>query len=166
MTEKTPYGQSTYVAKTQLENDSCAIAYPLVLNQGQDAVAVTEVNIAAGNVLQGSSDTDAGSLITIPAGGTWKGTITLAASVAGGLTAVTATPAVTVQGTGATPPSGSVVAQLALYVPALLAVTVGASAAVTSGTLTVVAGASNSCTLQLNFNNAHIAAAQANGYLM
>lgn len=110
------------------------------------------------NFLGGRATTDGGTLITIPAGSTWRGSVCLSAL---GDSAGTFYPDVTVQGATADPPAGTPVISVLAF-----GAVVGLVPEVTTGSTTdviVMAGASNA-TLQLNFNSTTAAVATAIGY--
>jgi hypothetical protein len=119
-------------------------------------------------VLAGSATTNGATIITVPAGQTWRGSVTLSAalSAAIGVGALSASPSVTVQGTGAVPASGTVLTQLTLSTPAVAAlalVGLGLTDSREAGEVKVTAPAGNAVTLQLNTGSATGAAAQAHG---
>lgn len=160
-----PTGTSNQSAVDAMGNVSVAVDEPLIQNQQQNAVATFGVVPASGNILQGESHINAGTILTIPAGKTWTGFIQVSGSVNGGLGAVNALPNVTVQGATAIPIAGSILNECALSTPALLGVGVGVAAPGSPMPATVYAGAS-SATLQLSFGGATLAAGVANGYLI
>jgi len=109
-----------------------------------------------GDVVCGSRTT-AGTIITIPAGRQWCGSIMISASAT---TAGTATPTVTVTGTNASPANGTVVNRLSITGLALS--TVADSAMID---LIAFAPAGNDVTLEFATGGAASAAVVANGFL-
>lgn len=125
--------------------------------------------VAAANVLVGRATADAATIITVPAGRVWRGTVALSAAMgtAAAVAGVTATPTVSVAGTGVTPAAG-VVLGLALR-------TGGGAATGTVGTnsqgsvslpLTVIAPSGNEVTVTLQTGGATVASATASGELL
>jgi hypothetical protein len=139
-------------------------------NQSAIAVFTEEVAPTAANILTGTSSTDAGTIITVPANRIWKGSLTLSGTVtvaAGANAAVTANPNVTVTGATATPAATTIVNQLMIDVAANLAGGTNGSSACDTATvpnLVIVAGTS-AATLQLHTGSASHASATAAGYL-
>lgn len=124
---------------------------------------------AAANILVGSATADAATIITIPAGRAWKGTVVLSAALgtAPAVAGATADPTVSTAGTNVVPAAG-VVLRTALR-------TGGGSAAATVGTnsqgtasipLTVIAPPGNAATLTLQLGGATAASASASGELL
>lgn len=118
----------------------------------------------------GVATVDNGVLITVPAGGTFQGSLALTGSLAAGALsgALNAGPSVEIHGANAEPANGSVLAKLALATPvigllALLGVTSGTSIVIPN--INVTAPAGNSVDLKLHYNSATVAAATINGYL-
>lgn len=106
-------------------------------------------------IRSGSTTTNGGTIITVDAGKTWRGSITLSTSLSAsiGLASKQATPTVTVQGTDADPTSGTVVAGVSVTTPAvsllsLLGVTSNAN--INQSSVIIKAPAGNAVTLQLN----------------
>lgn len=104
-----------------------------------------------------SATTNNATILTIPANSIWRGSITLAATLAvsGGGTAQTDYPKVVVSGSGGTWNDGDVVTGLALFVPAVgvTAVTGStATATISTGEIQVQSRA-NPMTLKLSFNS-------------
>lgn len=109
---------------------------------------------AAADILNGQINA-IGTIITIPAGRTWRGSITIAGSVsvAPGGAAVVAVPNVKVNGAGAVPTAGVIVAILPLTVPAVGATATNGSAlsgSVTIPTLVAIAPANNAITVDFD----------------
>ncbi len=105
-----------------------------------------------------ASGTTTGTILTVPAGIVWSGELFMSASVA---LAATATPSVTVSGTGANPDSGTVVHRLSLTGLALTTVH-------GSGTISiiVVAPPGNAVTLEFATGGATSATIVANGFFV
>lgn len=106
-------------------------------------------------IRSGSTTTNGGTIITVDAGKTWRGSITLSTSLSAsiGLASKQATPTVTVQGTDADPTSGTVVTGVSVTTPAvsllsLLGVTSNAN--INQSSVIIKAPAGNAVTLQLN----------------
>lgn len=99
-----------------------------------------------------------GTVITVPAGRWYTGTISLSASVA---VAGASNPVVTVNGAGAGPASGSVVARLNVAGLALTTVT-------SSNTVDVLVGAPNANAVTLDFTAGAngVSSATINGFLL
>lgn len=131
------------------------------------AVAVAP---AAANVVAGRATVDAATIITIPAGRTWKGSVSLSGALgtAPAVAGATATPTVSIAGVGAVPAAGAIVG-LALRTGGGVATgTVGtnAEAATTIPEVTVIAPAGNAVTLTLQLGGATAASASAIGVLV
>lgn len=109
------------------------------------------------DVLCGSR-TSTGTILTIPAGRQWCGSILISASLTG---LGSATPSVTVSGSGANPVDGSVVHELSLN--ALLSVASTDSATVD---LIAFAPAGNDITLEFATGGATSASVVANGFVI
>lgn len=125
--------------------------------------------IPAADVVVGRATANAATIITVPAGRIWRGTVVLSAALAtaAATAGATASPTVSVAGAGATPAAG-VVLGLALA-------TGGGAATGTVGTnsqdsvvvpLVVVAPAGNAVTLTLQTGGATTASATASGDLI
>jgi hypothetical protein len=121
-----------------------------------------------GTYIAGSSTTDGGTVLTIPAGEAFfQGTITLSAAQ-NGLTGGSASvnyPSVTVEGGLAFYSPGDVMAQVAVAAPAInllsLLGTSNSNSVVVP--VTVISAASEAATLKLNFNGASGVCAAASG---
>ena len=124
---------------------------------------------AIANIVSGRATADAATIITIPAGRTWKGKVTLAASLSAALNtaAVAAVPTVSIAGAGATPAAGAILGR-PLHVPLSTATaTNGSYVAGTADTdLIVTAPAGNAVTLTLQLGGATAASATAAGVLL
>lgn len=122
---------------------------------------------APGNILCGLATASGGTIITVPAGRIWIGTVTISASaiVASGGAAVTASARVSVLGAGANPPAGDYV-RLDLVSPAslLAAIGTGCNSSI-SAPLIVAAPVGNSVELRLNSTNCAAQSASACGVL-
>lgn len=146
---------------TPLSRVNIADDYPL---------SVKDVVPDVGNILSGSTSTDNGTLITIPAGRIWRGQVSLAATVriASNTAASLATPRVTVVGAGATPANGTALAGLAIGAPqtllGALAGTVDSSAMRVD--IVVAAASGQSADLRLTLNGSSNAFAVACGILV
>lgn len=123
------------------------------------------------STLTGVTTTDGGAIITIPAGKQFVGSVTLAGTLAAGpgVGAALSTPNITVEGTGADPAPGSVVAQLALASPtinilSLLGVT--STDSVTTPQVIATAPPGNAITLKLHTSSATQCSAVAVGGLV
>lgn len=119
-------------------------------------------------VLAGSATANGATIITIPAGQTWRGSISLSAGLVGGIGsgALNATPSITVQGTNASPASGTSLDQLAMSTPAIGALSllgVGITDSREKNGVEVTAPAGNAVTLQLNTGSATSACGIASG---
>lgn len=111
------------------------------------------------NTLAGKSTTDGGTVITVPAGMSWRGSVTLSAL---GDSAGTFYPDITVQGTGADPASGSPVISVLAF-----GAVAGLVPEVTTGSvadIVLFAPAGNAITLQLNFHGTVAAVGTACGF--
>lgn len=119
-------------------------------------------------VFSGMATTDGATIITIPAGKTWRGSITVSASLAAqpSLGATTVIPTVTIHGTNSDPDDGSVLAAVAVSTPPvnlLSLLGVSSTNTVNQSGVTLKAPASNSVTLQLNTTSPAVTVAVANG---
>lgn len=122
----------------------------------------------AASILAGVATTNGGTIITVPAGQTWMGTVTLSASVlvAVGGAAVSASARVSTAGTGVLPAAGDYL-RLDLGAPAAGTALAGSSANNgVAGTMVVTAPSGNSVTLVLNTTNTTTQSASAMGYLV
>lgn len=111
------------------------------------------------NTLAGKSTTDGGTIITIPGGMSWRGSLCLSAL---GNSAGTFYPDITVQGTNADPASGSALISVVAFGAA-----VGLVPEVTTGSIAdvvVYAPVGNAITLQLNFHGTVAAVGSACGF--
>lgn len=106
-------------------------------------------------IRSGSTTTNGGTIVTIDAGKTWRGSITLSTSLSAsiGLASKQATPTVTVQGTDSDPVPGTVVTGVSVTTPAvsllsLLGVTSNAN--INQSSVVIKAPPGNAVTLQLN----------------
>jgi len=120
------------------------------------------------SILSGSSTTDQGTIITIPAGKWWRGSISISSSLSAGINvgAQQATPTVTIQGTNSDPVNGSVMAAVSLSTPAvgllsLLGVTSNQSVCQVGIALQAPPG--NSVLLRLNSPSSTVTIAVAHG---
>lgn len=118
----------------------------------------------------GSSITNNGTIISIPPGTRWIGSVALSAALSGaiGSGATQATPAVVVSSTGTVdPPTGTVLARTALSTPAIGALSlvgVGSTNSVVLPTAVVYNyDASVTANVVLQFNSATVAAAVMTG---
>lgn len=117
----------------------------------------------------GNSTTDNGTIITIPANARWTGSVTLSATLAAATvgSVTPAYPTVTIEGTGADPAPGTIVAQLALATPLINIVTLLASPSTDTTTTPVVTVSTYAsglpATLKLHFNGVNAASAVASG---
>lgn len=102
--------------------------------------------------------TTSGTVLVIPAGSVWCGSIQIAASIS---VAGTATTRVTVSGAGATPVPGQAIARLSMTGLALS--TVADSSTVDA---IVMAPPENSVTLEFNTGGASSASVVANGFIL
>lgn len=119
-------------------------------------------------IRSGSATTNNSVIVTIPANAQWQGSVTLSGSVSVGANgaASTALPCVKLVGTGAEPPDGSVLAQLALANPSvglLSLLGVASGHAVTIPNLIILTG-SDPVELRLFHSGAQAATATAFGY--
>lgn len=141
--------------------DSILVASPYV--------AVKPYTVDTSSILSGSTSTDAATIVTVAANQSFFGEVTLSGTLrtASNGGAADANPTVTVQGTSATPASGSVVIALVLRAPASALASPGT---VDSGfgraTIRVTAPAGNSVTLRLNTGGATAAQATVNGVIL
>ena len=120
------------------------------------------------NILSGLATSNAATIITIPAGRTWMGTVTISASavVAVAGAAINASARVSTAGSGVIPATGDYI-RLDLGAPASgTALTGTASNSSISSPLTVSAPATNSVTLVLNVTNTTVQNASAIGVLL
>jgi hypothetical protein len=119
------------------------------------------------NILCGLATSNAATIITIPAGKTWVGTIVLSASVAvasGGAT-INASARVSTAGTGVVPAAGDYV-RVDLSAPASVAAGLGTGATQDiQSPMIVTAPAGNTVTLVLNVTNTTTQSASAIGTL-
>lgn len=121
------------------------------------SLATSPASTAVANVLDGfqtfGATTAATTIITIPQGRTWVGTITVSCSclnIAAQAGNAQALGVVTVAGVGVTPPAGSVFAVQALAAANAAGGTVGSQGMNTGATpLTVIAPAGNAVTIQI-----------------
>lgn len=118
------------------------------------------------NILAGNATTS-GTIITIPAGRTWAGWVSLNASlmVAASGAQVSSRPTVSIAGAGATPAAG-VIFGVWVSVPAQGTGTTGQVTANDRTFLVVAAGAGAAATLTLQPNSASAASATASGVLI
>lgn len=104
-----------------------------------------------------SATTNNATILTIPANSIWRGSVTLAATLAvsGGGTAQTDYPKVVVSGTGGTWNDADVVVGLALFVPAVgVTAVTGSTATATISTGEIqVQSRTNPLLLKLSFNS-------------
>lgn len=120
------------------------------------------------DILAGLATSNSGTIITIPAGRTWSGTVTLSASVlvttAGA--AVNASARVSTAGTGVVPTAGDYV-RLDIAAPISATALNGTSGVGSvSAPLLVSAPVGNSVTLVLNATNTTVQSASASGVLL
>lgn len=120
------------------------------------------------SILSGSSTTDQGTVITVPAGKWWRGSISISSSLAASANvgAQQATPTVTIQGTNSDPVNGSVMAGVSLSTPAvgllaLLGVT--SNQTVCQAGVALQAPPGNPVTLRLNTPSSTVTLAVAHG---
>jgi hypothetical protein len=128
-------------------------------------MSLSPQNVQAANILVGCVST-ATTIITIPAGRTWKGRISLnaTATVAASGAAISSRATVSTAGATVTPAAG-VVLGVYVSVPAQLSTTTGQVANSDQTDITVVAGTS-AATLTLQINSASAASATASGVLL
>lgn len=127
---------------------------------------VSQGSPAGAAILDGHSLVSGTALITIPAGKTWTGSVTLAASLNAGVAATTAFPTVSVESaTPCFPAQATRVAALALSNPAEATPSTSIASSTFKDNVVIVAGTSN-VTLQLNTDTATVAAGSAVGYLV
>lgn len=107
----------------------------------------------------GKATTDGGTIITIPAGSNWKGSITLSQLTN---TAGTFYPDVTVQGTGSDPASGSAILSVVGFGAAVGLVPMSSNASIND--IDVFGDGVHPVTLQLNFRGCTAAVATATGF--
>ena len=120
------------------------------------------------NILCGLAITNGGTIITIPAGRIWQGTVTLSGStlVAIAGTALSASARVSTAGTGVIPAAGDYV-RLDIGAPASAVGLAGTSAnGSISAPMLVAAPSGNAVTLVLNTTNTTTQSASAIGVLM
>ena len=124
----------------------------------------------AADILVGRATADAATIITIPAGRTWQGSITLSGglSSAAAAAAASATPTVSVAGTGVVPAAGILVGLSLRTGGGVATGTVGTNSqgVVCVPAVTVVAPAGNAVTVTLQTGGATLAAASAIGLLL
>lgn len=131
-----------------------------------EGLIVSQGAPAASTILDGHSLVSGTALITIPAGKTWTGSVTLAASLNAATGATTAFPTVSVESAGGSSPAPATrVAALALSCPAEATPGSSVASSTTKDNVVVIAGA-NAVTLQLNTDTATVAAGSAVGYLV
>lgn len=132
-------------------------------------IAVASAPPAAANILTGRATANGGTVITVPAGRIWRGTVALSAALAtaAATAGATATPTVSTAGAGVTPAAGAVLG-LALATGGGVATgTVGTNAQNSvAAPLTVIAPAGNAVTLTLQTGGATVASASAVGELV
>jgi len=119
------------------------------------------------DILCGSTTTSGGTIITIPAGRSWRGRVSLSASVvvATGGGAVNASARVSVAGAGSDPVAGDYL-RMDLQAPASVLGAVGTGdSGHTSTDMFVTAPAGNTVALVLNTTNTTAQSASANGTL-
>jgi|SRR5882757_3421686 len=120
-----------------------------------------------GDALCGNATTNGGTILTIPAGTSWKGTVTLSATVqiGSGGAAVMASARVSIAGAGAMPPAGDYL-RVDLQAPASIlgAIGTGDSGSMMSD-MFITAGASP-VTLVLNTTGTSSQSASANGRIL
>lgn len=136
---------------------------PLVTSSAGSAVPATA------NIVSGRATADAATIITVPAGRTWKGTVSLTASLATaiGAAATAATPTVSIAGAGATPAAGAILGRPLNVAASAATATNGSNVAGNADTeLTVAAPAGNAVTLTLQLGGATAASATATGLLL
>lgn len=109
--------------------------------------------------LAGKSTTDGGTIITVPAGSSWRGSVTISQLTN---TAGTFYPDITVQGAGADPASGSAVVAVVGFGAVVGLVPMASTA--TTPDVVVYAPAGNAVTLQLNFHGCTAAVGTAAGF--
>ena len=111
------------------------------------------------NALAGKVTTDGGTIITIPAGMNWRGSVTISQLTN---TAGTFYPDITVQGTGSDPASGSALVSVVGFGAVVGLVPMASTATIND--VIVIAPAGNAVTLQLNFRGCTSAAGTAAGF--
>jgi hypothetical protein len=120
------------------------------------------------NVLHGETAAIA-TIITVPAGRTWRGTLVIAGAVAAaaGAAAINAIANIKVNGTGSVPTAGTNLLTLPLSTPVVAAATAGIAiaASVTLTDVVVVAPPANAVTVDFN-PTAATARAVAHGVLL
>ena len=119
------------------------------------------------NILCGLATASGGTLITVPAGKTWQGTVTMTASVvvAAAGSALNASARVSTLGVGAQPPPGDYI-RIDLGAPAGAAAVAGtADSGMVSSPMLLAAPAGNSVSLVLNTTGTTAQSASAVGVL-
>ena len=127
-------------------------------------VHVVPGNIGSSSILGGSAvNTDGATIITIPAGRVWRGSVTLAASHTEAVDFVTT---ITIQGTDAVPASGTIVIAVTGSVVGLSATATYSPGPGAANDIYVASPLSNAVTLVLNNPVASSAIATAHGILL
>lgn len=132
---------------------------PLLVNS-QGIPYSTPAPPPAANILNGTASTDGATILTLPANSTALVTISLSAAVTSASTS--ATPSVTLTGTGSTPATGATLASLAIRSNAGQSL---ANSSLVFNNIYIYSG-STTATLKLNFNSATAAVAVVNGALI
>lgn len=149
--------------------DSGAGIYVPEVYIANPSVPVSPPTPAAADVVGGTGAAGA-TILTVPAGRTWRGVVALAAaaSAAIGTAAATVVAAVNVAGAGATPAAGALV-QMALALPITLAAATNGAAQANSVSLpdvVVIAPAGNAVTLTVTADAGVEARGTARGVLL
>jgi hypothetical protein len=109
--------------------------------------------------LSGKATTDGGTIITVPAGSSWRGSVAISQLTN---TAGTFYPDITVQGTSADPTSGSAIVSVVGFGAVVGLVPMANS--VSMSDVIISAEGANAITLQLNFHGCTAAVGTAAGY--
>lgn len=120
------------------------------------------------NILCGLATSNGGTIITVPAGRIWSGTVTVSATVvvASGGGAVNGSARVSTFGSGVIPPAGDYV-RVDVSAPASILAAIGTvGSGSISAPLVVAAPADNSVSLILNSTNTTTQSASASGSLI
>lgn len=121
-------------------------------------------------VLSGMATTNGSTIITIPAGKTWRGSISLSASLSAsaGLGASQVIPTVTIHGTDSDPVEGSVLTAVSVTTPPvhlLSLVGVSDNSSVNQSSVTIKSPPGNEVILRLNTTSPAVTVAVAGGVI-
>lgn len=121
------------------------------------------------NILCGLATASGNTIITIPAGRVWQGTVVISANVLVGINAaaVSASARISTAGAGVTPAAGDYIRlDIGAPITAVSALTGTSASGFISGVMLVAAPSGNSATLVLNTTNTTTQSASAVGVLL